>query len=421
MLTARHSKFLGAPRMQADCVTGRYTSFIPCVKCNEPHRPSEPCESVRRCHTARDLPYLHGPRCNWCGYELRSTGLCDRCDHVPLTPPEQIPIHDADPVPCPDTSLDTDETYVPISTGEFNRYDPGLSTTYSTFRHAGWAATRSRTARALHEVFPTGKRPGRFDTCGVNAHVYRHAADRERFQVRSEKCRDRWCVPCARERARQLAATLADHVAEKQCRFITLTLKSSQEPLKLLIDKLLQSFKELRRTILWKATQRGGAAFMEVKWNPQRDRWHPHLHILSEGKFIPQHHLKRLWFRITGDSFIVDVRLVKSRPDLCSYVTKYVTSPVSHSVTNHHDLLCEAIRALHGRRTATTFGSWRGLRLIALPESDEWSYYGSWQDLVAHAEVNPWSEERRVLAGILDGTPARPWKTNGDDRGKRPP
>lgn len=322
---------------------------------------------------------------------------------------------------CPDTSLDTQETYQQTHVGRVPTYDPDLTTTYHDFRHSGWKGTRARTLQAVLACSGHGSRAERFRSCGRHAHVFRHKADPDRFQVRSEKCHDRWCVPCARERARQMAGVLADYVRERQCRFITLTLKSSKEPLLELVDKLLASFRKLRRNAIWKATQHGGAAFLEVKWNPQTDRWHPHLHVISQGRYIPQNRLRDAWYKITGDSFIVDVRLVKSRTDLCSYVTKYVASPVSHSVTNTHDLLVEAMKALHGRRTATTYGTWRGLRLIVKPDGDDWTYYGSWDALHESATRFPWGEERRVLAAILAASPAVPWKRTTDGVQNRGP
>jgi hypothetical protein len=207
-----------------------------------------------------------------------------------------------------------------------------------------------------------------------------------------------------------MAASLADFVGNRQTRLITFTLKSSQEPLLELVDKLLLSFRNMRRNRLWRNTQAGGAAFLEVKWNTTTNRWHPHLHVISEGRYLAKRDLRRIWYSITKDSFIVDIRLITGREGVCAYVTKHVASPVTHSVTNSHELLIESMRALHGRRTATTYGTWRGVKLVDKPESDDWTYYGSWKDLKERAEYFPWGEERRVLAGILAGTADQPPK-----------
>lgn len=370
---------------------------------------------------AVQLPYVHCPRCSLCGDEREVNGSCYRCDPRPPREPLFQPVHDPQPRECPDTSLDSQETYVLIEAGPFPQYDPNLKSSYHSFRHSGWSGTRARTRTALNDVAGPRARLDRFDACGSHPLVFRHKTDPDRFQVRSQCCRDRWCVPCSRERARQLAATLADHVRERQCRFITLTLKSADEPLLELIDKLLNCFRKLRRNRLWLATQHGGAAFLEVKWNPGSNRWHPHLHIVTEGRYLAKAAIRKAWYQITGDSFIVDIRLVKSRQELCSYVTKYVASPVSHSVTNSHDLLTEAIRALHGRRTVTTFGNWRGVCLVAKPTTDEWLYYGTWTELQASARAFPWGEERRVLAAILEGKPPKPWKNDDGNLSRAPP
>lgn len=295
------------------------------------------------------------------------------------------------------TRLDTRET-------SFQGWEHGRKTfvvgqidAYHTFRHASWCWVRKRTAKALSESKVSRNARARFATCGSGARLYRHKEDPNKYQIRSHTCRSRWCTPCSRERGRAIATTLAELVGTNTVRFVTLTLKTTTEPLAESLAHLTKSFTRLRRSKLWRSTQAGGAAFLEVKWNPLRDRWHPHLHILVAGKYMPKQQLSEQWKIASGTSYIVDIQLVKNRKDLCNYVTKYVTKSVSTSVTRDEARFIEAINAMHGKRTCATFGSWRGSKLVEKPESDDWEYIGTWEDVVASSRFDPASDRYLAL------------------------
>lgn len=168
--------------------------------------------------------------------------------------------------------------------------------------------------------------------------------------------------------SRNLLAFL-DH---RPVRFLTLTLKSSHDPLSQQIDRLYLCFNKLRRTRIWRTKTNGGVAFLEITWNETRQSWHPHLHLITEGHFIPQNLLSKTWLATTGDSFIVDIRAVRDHAEIVRYVLKYVAKPLPAPILRHTNRCCEAIVALNGRRAALTFGSWRGLKLTEKTDSTVW-------------------------------------------------
>lgn len=54
-----------------------------------------------------------------------------------------------------------------------------------------------------------------------------------------------------------------------------------------------------------------------------------HIHLVYDGDYIPQELISALWLKITGDSFIVDIRKVRTNgPDrrLSRYLSKYLSS-----------------------------------------------------------------------------------------------
>lgn len=158
----------------------------------------------------------------------------------------------------------------------------------------------------------------------------------------------------------------------RKVRLVTLTLRMNDAPLGDQITRLNRCFARLRRRKLWKLSQNGGIAFVEIKRRGESHTWHPHLHILTEGSYVPKASLSDAWLAITGDSMIVDVRLCRSGDDAARYVAKYATKGVHGGVENDPDMLEEAITALKGRRLFACFGDWSLPAADELPADDEW-------------------------------------------------
>lgn len=235
------------------------------------------------------------------------------------------------------------------------------STRDTDWRHRGWAPTRGRVRAALEALNVPRSRLDRFDQCGSDAWVAQASDNPDRLAVVCNRCHDRFCQPCAASRGRTIAANLAVHVQHADTRFITLTLRSTTEPLRDLLDALGKAWRDLRRTKLWRTTQDGGAAFIEITRGRRGDRWHVHLHIIVQGRYIPRAALSAAWLTCTGTSHIVDVRRVgqtdKLQAQVVRYVTKYASKGLDFSKIKDPDLLQEAIAALRGRKLVQTFGN----------------------------------------------------------------
>ena len=174
---------------------------------------------------------------------------------------------------------------------------------------------------------------------------------------------------------------------DKEIRFLTLTLKHSNTPLKDQIDRLLRSFLVLRRRSEWKQNVRGGAAFLEVKVSDKDGLWHPHLHILIEGRWWDTKEISKAWHAVTGDSTIVDITRPRVIEDVCAYAVGYCTKTVHPSVFHDASRLDEAVASLRGRRMCTTFGTWRGTELEPT-ESDTrvWLCLGRLETVIRRAQ-----------------------------------
>lgn len=225
---------------------------------------------------------------------------------------------------------------------------------------------------ALQAAGVPDNRLAAFDSCGWGGWVWQSKDDPGTFKVTGNYCHDRWCLPCGAARGRTIARNLVGLIGDSTVRFVTLTLKHSDDTLSHSITRLLRSFSRLRRFVFWRKSVVAGASFLEIKRSENGRHWHPHLHIVVTGNYVPQPQLKAAWFRVTGDSYIVDIRPCDSRDHLVWYVTKYVSKPLDNSVFDNPVTTEQAIRAMHGRRTCTTFGEWRGQNLTTESDETEW-------------------------------------------------
>lgn len=250
------------------------------------------------------------------------------------------------------------------------------------FRHSGTKLLRARVLLSFERLMIGGNRLHNYLHCGSGGWIMQSLTDPDRYTVRCQTCRDRWCPACAKSRAMVLRCNLEPLIASQTVRFITLTLKHNDETLRQRLDKLFSCFKRLRKLPIWNDSVLAGVAFTEVKINKDTRRWHPHIHCLVTGKYLPLGQLQDAWLAVTGDSNIVDIRIVKDADTIAHYVTKYCTKPADGKLYNDPEALDAAIEALKGRRLVTTFGAWRGLPLLRNDTIDDWECVMPWPELM---------------------------------------
>lgn len=279
---------------------------------------------------------------------------------------DQLPWHtrqDRSPSADPVNDHPTD----PIRSGDFPTLDK-LCLSAAEYRGGGGGEAGER---RRHKVTPwRADVLERFRTCGSNAWVLRTTDRPYRYKVATNRCHARYCPACQGERGRLIALRMLDLLPQTTLRFVTLTIKSESRPLADSIDHLFHSFRRLRQQRTWKDHVTGALWVLEITWRHEHERWHPHLHLITQGKYWPQSQLRVAWAKATGDSYIVDVRRVRHRSDLPHYLTKYLTKSISPAVWHDTNRLTEAIVALHGRKLIGTCGAWRKMKLLSPPEDD---------------------------------------------------
>jgi len=311
---------------------------------------------------------------------------------------------DGEPSPAPSPSfVHPDETTVrfapPCPSDPVNGDTAEL---HQTFRHSFWALRRSRVAMALGRLGFGNETQQRFASCGSSAWVLRDREQPDHYRLATNRCRNRWCEACTRDRRRIVSSNLQAALEGHELRLLTLTLAARPDPLADQLDRLCDSFRTFRRRRDVSNRMTGGVFFLELTFNERTDRWHPHLHVIFEGAYLPYAIAKNAWFDITGDSYIIDLRSLSGARGAAGYVTKYATKSVNASVWTAPARLDEAMTALTGRRTFQPFGAWRALHLSKPPEDDTmWEPVCTLADLIRRAQVRDQSA-RRILLGLVN-------------------
>lgn len=296
-----------------------------------------------------------------------AAGACNR-GATPLTV--------ASTLPAAEPSLDRLETpgrCGPPSCVTVDRTDG--SPTPHAFEHGGWTRRRDAVSAALERTRQSLSRRRRFDGCGSGFWILRSVKNPTVYRLALDRCHDRLCVPCQRARAARITANLAAHLANHPYRLVTLTLRHRTEPLSKSLDRLYAGFRRLRNTADWKKHVHGGIAFLEVTRNERDATWHAHFHVLCEGTYYAVGRLTQNWKRVTGDSTIVDIRLVRNPDSVARYITKYATKDTTCDPLRQPDAFDEYLVATAGRRLIVPFGTWARWNLLANPTDEGWTRY----------------------------------------------
>lgn len=241
--------------------------------------------------------------------------------------------------------------------------------------------------QAMIDAGWTDKQLARFQDCGSMCSLWRSKSTGDPF-IMGNFCKCRTCAPCQAARAALVRGNVAQHIAGRTVRFITLTLKHREWPLRKMIARLKVCFKALRKEEEWKQHVRGFAAFLECKHEPRSNSWHVHYHILAEGSLWMQRDISNLWLQVTGDSMIVDIRAVNDAAGGAYYAAKYATKPYDAGAFKDPMVLAEAVRELARCRLWIIGGTWKGkLRPLATsPLPDDLEFIGTLNTLFDDAE-----------------------------------
>lgn len=253
---------------------------------------------------------------------------------------------------------------------------------------SGWNQTEMHAVTAFYESLDNRFAANRLSGCRSNAWFARNKADGI-VKILAKSCHVRFCPLCGKSRRYAIERNTTRWL--KACKFpkmLTLTLKHSDESLWDLLRRLYTAFKALRRLKLWKSTVTGGIWFFELTLNA-REEWHPHLHVLIEGKYLPHRALCRAWEQETGDSYIVDIRAVKDDASAAEYVAKYAVKPISMYLIPEN-LYLEYYTGISKRRFCGAFGVAKESGVLTRDKitKEGWTRIGSWSTIWHESKSN---------------------------------
>lgn len=217
-----------------------------------------------------------------------------------------------------------------------------------------------------------------YNACRTRA-WFVHNDESHIVRVRSNHCGLRWCPLCSASKSWIYSQQMIPWLGKcKHAKFVTLTLKHSELALSVQLDRIYKSFQSLKKKANFKKYIIGGVWFFQVVKSHKTQQWHPHLHILVDGRYMPQRILRQMWEKITGDSYIVHIEAVKNKQKALEYAARYVARPMSLRGLNNEEF-CELFEAFHGRRLCGVFGTARGISFNPdkLPSSGNWVKIGS--------------------------------------------
>lgn len=198
--------------------------------------------------------------------------------------------------------------------------------------------------------------------------------------VKASTCKRHLLCPfCAARRASKMMQmnlekfhqVLSDNPGLKPV-MITLTIKNGDD-LAERVAHLNNSFRKLLQTrrdakkgkSVTEFSKVAGAVYSQEITNKENG-WHPHIHMVAFlTDWIDQAELSREWQSITGDSFILDIRRIKSKGDNSDLVSaslevfKYALKFQDMSLEKNF----EAYEVLRGRRLIASFGNLRGVEV----------------------------------------------------------
>lgn len=401
-----------------------------CDKCDHEYHPEHrpfPAHFVHACSGCQSSPAAcRSARAR--GYDA----CCPECDHsrAPSDPPATDERKGLAASPLADHLTDRSQT--PFCTGEahnnsgpiFSSLDdietnvdaPRASTASQRFFFRGCIDERTLALAALRVARADPATIAIADSCCEHAMVQRHMKTGQ-LRVLTRTCRNRICPHCARLRREHYTTELVKAIGEvlpNTWRMITLTLRSSDAPLADQLSHLAASYRRLRQQTIWHRSVDRAKATFEITWNEERSQWHPHLHILAEGRFIDQKRLSDAWLKASDGSSIVDIRVMKTGIGAARYVCKYLgKAPDLSRASEPVARMAEYYLATRGRKLIIHSGRWPEVpEAPDLPEdgddADAWTNLGLLNQLYEAARQGDVAA-RAIIKLLADlAPPARP-------------
>lgn len=182
-------------------------------------------------------------------------------------------------------------------------------------------------------------------------------------KLTSRYCNGRWCNTCNRIRTAKLTEGYKKPLGEfRDPQFVTLTIVSVKgHILGETVRSMIKNFQLITRSIRRKG-EFNGIRKIECTYNSIKDTYHPHFHVILDGKENAET-LRKEWL-IRNPTSMPRPQNIRSLDsgglmELFKYTTKIVTKSKRDGFVIHVKALDVIFQSLHGLRTFQPFGKVR--------------------------------------------------------------
>ena len=173
--------------------------------------------------------------------------------------------------------------------------------------------------------------------------------------ITSTYCNNRWCVVCNRIRtAKQIIGYKKPLSELKEKYFVTLTIPNvDKEILRAEIQQMIKNFQLIKKSFAKSKTKFIGIRKLECTYNPILKNYHPHFHLIVNGKENADRLVNEWLKRYTNAKIIAqDIRICddNSMMELFKYFTKIITNKAVYI-----EALDVIFRAMRGLRVYQPF------------------------------------------------------------------
>jgi hypothetical protein len=206
---------------------------------------------------------------------------------------------------------------------------------------------------------PVEKRWRSMLLCGSSL-MLQHSPSTEQYRLTVPSCGNRFCPRCGRVIARQRVAKVRALVEQQPVRglkFLTISPSHVDQPLHLQLDHLRSSFRRLRQQKTWREAMLHGCCVIEVKIGHD-GLWHPHLHIIADGNYVPHRQLLDCCRLSFGRECSVDIRRIRDPKRAADYVSKYIAKSCNDeaALARDHARADELYQSMYRSKTCWAWG-----------------------------------------------------------------
>lgn len=177
-------------------------------------------------------------------------------------------------------------------------------------------------------------------------------------KISGKYCNNRWCLVCSRIRTGKLINKYSPYFEQMQePQFVTLTAPTvTEQELPYRLEEMQRQLKQCQEILRKAGTPLKGIRKIEIQYNSETNKYHPHYHLIIEGEYESTV-LLDLWLSKNKNSDIKGQNIQSADFNSMIELFKYTTKLCSKDVLSMNPYSLNIIfRSLRGLRTFQSIG-----------------------------------------------------------------